>query len=103
MIKTYGIPFLKRGYGVLDVAGGKGGVFTATKGLTNKHGKDRVFNSPLAESSIAGVALGAALNGIRPIAEIQFADFVGLQLIKLLEKHLRFIMEHSANLMLPWL
>lgn len=55
---------------------GEGGVFRATEGLQAEFGPDRVMDTPLAEAAIVGVALGASLNGIRPIAEIQFADFI---------------------------
>src|SRR5260370_34715602 len=56
--------------------GRKGGVFGATDGLYARFGEARVLDTPLAESAIVGVAIGAALNGMIPIAEIQFADFI---------------------------
>jgi 2-oxoisovalerate dehydrogenase E1 component len=55
--------------------GAKGGVFLVTDGLHKRFGEQRVIDTPLAESSIAGVALGLAVAGKRPVAEMQFADF----------------------------
>ncbi|MDQ0417320.1 2-oxoisovalerate dehydrogenase E1 component beta subunit [Croceifilum oryzae] len=56
--------------------GVRGGVFRATDGLYSEFGEDRVLDTPLTESAIAGVAIGAAAYGKRPIAEMQFADFI---------------------------
>ena len=56
--------------------GRKGGVFKATQGLYEQFGEARVLDTPLAESAIAGVGIGAAMYGMRPIAEMQFADFI---------------------------
>lgn len=56
--------------------GPRGGVFLATQGLHAKYGPARVIDAPLAESSIVGIGIGAALNGLRPVCEIQFADFI---------------------------
>ncbi len=55
---------------------GEGGVFRATQGFIDEFGPDRCIDTPLAESAIVGVAIGASLNGVLPIAEIQFADFI---------------------------
>lgn len=56
--------------------GPRGGVFRATEGLFAEFGPSRVIDSPLSELSIVGVGIGLALNGIRPVCEIQFADFI---------------------------
>ncbi|WLR49712.1 alpha-ketoacid dehydrogenase subunit beta [Bacillus tianshenii] len=56
--------------------GRKGGVFRATHGLYDTFGEHRVIDTPLAESAIAGVGIGAAMYGMRPVAEMQFADFI---------------------------
>jgi 2-oxoisovalerate dehydrogenase E1 component beta subunit len=56
--------------------GRRGGVFLATQGFYQEFGEERVIDTPLAEASIVGIALGAAMKGMRPIAEIQFSDFV---------------------------
>ncbi|MCP3025750.1 alpha-ketoacid dehydrogenase subunit beta [Halobacillus sp. A5] len=56
--------------------GKRGGVFRATDGLYEEFGEARVLDTPLAESAIAGVGIGAAMYGLRPVAEMQFADFI---------------------------
>jgi pyruvate dehydrogenase E1 component beta subunit len=71
-----------------DVSGGAGGtsgqrdaaggVFGVTKGLLPKFGEDRVIDTPISESAIIGAANGAALAGLRPVAELMFADFLGV-------------------------
>ena len=56
--------------------GKNGGVFRATEGLCEKFGAERVIDTPLNETGIVGMAIGMALNGLRPVAEIEFSDFV---------------------------
>ncbi|MEK6916869.1 MAG: alpha-ketoacid dehydrogenase subunit beta [Nanoarchaeota archaeon] len=56
--------------------GVNGGVFRATEGLQKKYGKDRVIDTPLSEEGIVGMAIGMAVNGIKPVAEIQFSGFL---------------------------
>ncbi|RXZ81851.1 alpha-ketoacid dehydrogenase subunit beta [Paenibacillaceae bacterium] len=70
---------LKRDKDVLvfgEDVGKVGGVFRATEGLQGEFGEDRVFDTPLAESAIAGMAVGMGIQGFRPVAEIQFVGFI---------------------------
>lgn len=63
-----------------EEVGALGGVFTVTQGLQERYGEDRVIDSPIAESALVGWAIGAAAEGMRPVVEIMFSDFVLLAL-----------------------
>src|SRR5437762_11266832 len=60
----------------LGVPGGFGGGFTVTLGLSDEFGHERVMDTPISEAAIVGAAVGAALTGMRPVAEMQYGDFV---------------------------
>ncbi len=60
----------------VDIPGGMGGAFTVTKGLSDEFGFDRIINTPIAEIMIAGVCVGAAMTGMRPVADLQYGDFL---------------------------
>jgi acetoin:2,6-dichlorophenolindophenol oxidoreductase subunit beta len=76
-----------------DVAGGAGrkedawgGVMGATKGLIGRFGADRVIDTPISETGLIGMAVGAATTGLRPVAELMFIDFIGVCLDQLLNQ-----------------
>ncbi|MFK8031833.1 MAG: alpha-ketoacid dehydrogenase subunit beta [Gammaproteobacteria bacterium] len=82
-----------------DVAGGQGGtgveeaaggIFGVTSGLYKKFGADRVIDTPISESAIVGAAAGAALAGYRPVAELMFADFIGVSMDQLYNQIAKF-------------
>jgi pyruvate dehydrogenase E1 component beta subunit len=60
----------------IGVEGGFGGAFTVTRGLSEEFGHDRILDTPISEIAIAGVAIGAAMAGMRPIADVQYGDFL---------------------------
>ena len=73
-----------------DVASGQGGVYGITAGLSEKFGIERVIDTPITESAIIGAAGGAALTGLRPVAELMFIDFLGVCLDQLLNQIAKF-------------
>ena len=60
----------------IDVPGGFGGAFTVTLGLSEEFGHERVMDTPISEIAIIGAAVGAAMTGMRPVADMQYGDFV---------------------------
>ena len=73
-----------------DVASDQGGVYGITEGLTQKYGVRRVIDTPITESAIVGDAGGAALTGLRPVAELMFVDFLGVCLDQILNQIAKF-------------
>lgn len=60
----------------IDIEGGFGGAFTVTLGLAEEFGFERIINTPISEILIAGAAVGAAMTGMRPVADVQYGDFI---------------------------
>jgi pyruvate/2-oxoglutarate/acetoin dehydrogenase E1 component len=72
-----------------DVAA-PGGVFAVTGGLAEKHGADRVFDTPISELALAGAAFGSAVSGLRPVIEIMFGDFLALTMDSLVNQAAKY-------------
>ena len=94
-----------------DVAGGQGssngpgsvgGVFGVTAGLYNTFGPERVIDTPISESAIIGTANGAALTGMRPIAEIMFVDFIGVCMDQVYNQAAKFRYMFGGKAKTPW-
>ncbi len=81
--------------------GKDGGVFRVTDGLQAKYGDGRVFDSPLAESGIAGAAIGMAIGGMHPVAEMQFAGFMFLGFSQMVNHAARYRTRTRGNVTLP--
>jgi len=82
-----------------DVAAG--GAFGVTRGLAQKHGAQRVRNTPISEAAIAGLATGAALCGLRPVLEIMFIDFTTLSLDTLVNQTAKYRYMSGGQLAVP--
>lgn len=81
--------------------GARGGVFLASQGFMEEFGEERVIDTPLAEAAIVGVALGAAYRGLRPIAEVEFADFIWPTANQLIGEAARVCYGTNGNLPVP--
>ena len=81
--------------------GVRGGVFRATAGLLEEFGEDRVIDTPLAESCIIGTAIGMAVNGLRPVAEIQFMDFIHPAMDQIMNEAARFRYRSNNDFAVP--
>jgi len=93
-----------------DIAGGMGapgvqdtwgGAFGVTKGLLGRFGRDRVMDTPLQESAIIGAAIGAASNGLRPVAELMFNNFIGVCMDQLMNQAPKFRYMFGGKLTTP--
>ncbi|PWA11839.1 alpha-ketoacid dehydrogenase subunit beta [Pueribacillus theae] len=78
-----------------------GGINAVTKGLYEKFGNKRVFDTPIAESTIVGAALGMAITGLRPIPELQFGDFVGIAFDEIFNKLGKWRYMHGGSMEVP--
>ena len=78
-----------------------GGIFGATGGLLAKHGKDRIMDTPISETAFIGTAIGAAAEGMRPIAEIMFVDFFGVCMDMIYNHMAKNIYMAGGNIKMP--
>lgn len=81
--------------------GVRGGVFRATAGLLEEFGEDRVIDTPLAEAGIIGTAIGMAVNGLRPVAEIQFLDFIHAAMDQIMNEAAKFRYRSNNDFAVP--
>ncbi|MFN8009113.1 MAG: alpha-ketoacid dehydrogenase subunit beta [Terriglobia bacterium] len=85
----------------IGIKGGFGGAFTVTLGLSDEFGSHRVLDTPISEAAIAGIATGAALGGLRPVADVQYADFLYLAMDQLANHAAKFRYMSGGKLSVP--
>lgn len=90
------------GHGSSGGPGSVGGVFGVTAGLYDRFGADRVIDTPISESAIIGAANGAALTGLRPVAEIMFVDFIGVCMDQVYNQAAKFRYMFGGKAKTPW-
>ena len=81
--------------------GAYGGIFSSTTGLLDAFGPDRVLDTPISETAFIGLAIGAAVEGMRPIAELMFADFMGVCLDQIYNHMAKIHFESGGNVKVP--
>lgn len=78
-----------------------GGCFKVTRGMFEKYGRERIVNTPISEASIAGVCVGAAMGGVRPVGEFMFMDFILLAFDQLLNHAAKFHYIYNGQIKVP--
>lgn len=89
------------GHGATGEVGGAGGPFGQMRGLYKEFGGDRMIDTPISESAIIGAAAGAALTGLRPVAELMFVDFVGVCFDQIFNQVAKFRYMFGGNARTP--
>lgn len=85
----------------IDIEGGMGGAFTVTRGLTKEFGPERVINTPISEILISGVAVGAAMAGMRPVADLQYGDFLFCMMDQLVNQAAKMCYMSGGKVKIP--
>ena len=85
----------------IGITGGFGGAFTVTLGLSDEFGHERILDTPISESGLAGVAIGAAMAGLRPIADVQYGDFMFLMMDQLANQAAKMTYMSAGTIRVP--
>ena len=85
----------------IGIPGGFGGAFTVTLGLSDEFGHERILDTPISELGLAGVAVGAAMGGLRPIADVQYADFLFLAMDQIANQAAKMTFMSGGTIKVP--